>query len=490
MIAINMKTHLLIYTFLFLSAACSRDEWEPEVTDWQTEQHATEGVNAVYAALQKEGAYGKWLYFAYDMRSDEGMTNKEEMTRFCNFTLGTDCEINRTIWHHHYQGIFRANQVLKNVPHIAMQEDLKKRLLAEARFLRALFYFNLVSLYGNVPLVLEPLPADALPEMANAQQVSNQIIADLKIAKEGLPLLHTPENAGRATRGAAAALLGKTYLQMHRWAEGEKELREVIESGIYDLMPSYKDNFTQTHENNRESVFEVQFGRSFTDETGKVTGQTAGNAWAWMLGPRGICRADGQPTRWLFEEFQKERNKKGLTDERLLTTMFCDEPGVVVYGRPYREFYGSQYNELFWRKYTNSDGQNYEAESSGINIRVMRFAEVLLLYAEALNETGNTAAAYGFINRVRARASMRPLEQVAPGLSQQQMRGQIAHERVVELAGEGVRFNDLKRWRLLCNQLQSNDIEFAYFQQGKSELLPLPEAELKANPNLRQNPGW
>jgi hypothetical protein len=463
---------------------------------WKTSDDAVKGVNATYAALQLSGTYSRWIFFALDLRSDEGYS-QSPWTDLANFTRfvqnNYNFEPSESIWTDHYRGIFRANQVLASVPAITMDENLKKRLLAEAQFLRGLYYFNLASLYGNVPLALEPSTATSRPTQASTAQVWEQVIKDLQAAKADLPASYTGADIGRATKGSATALLGKTYLQLRQWADAERELKEVISSNLYSLVPDYLDNFTMTNENNKESVFEVQFSDALQGDGQDRPGASEGNNRAQFFGPRGIGWSDGQPRRWLFDEYMTETDKNGQPDPRRDVTLLHSD--LTVYGQTYAQRGYNDPNELFWRKYQNDRTRGFENYHSGINIRVIRYADVLLMYAEALNELNRTVEAYPYINQVRTRSDMKTLEEAGKaGMSQEQMRMQIMHERVVELAGESVRWNDIQRWGLTNTPqgialLKAHDPDFENYQNGKSELLPLPQTDIDIS-KINQNPNW
>ncbi|HEY7767338.1 RagB/SusD family nutrient uptake outer membrane protein, partial [Longimicrobium sp.] len=217
-------------------------------TFWQTEQDAVMGVNAAYRGLQENGGYGRWLQFAYDMRSDIGYSRSPwgDLANFTKSVLGSyDFEVNREIFQHHYQTVFRANQVIAYVPAITgMNAGTRDRIVGEAKFIRALAYFNLVNLYGNIPLVLEPSnPADR-PAQVTPDVVWAQIEKDLTEARAALPAGYTGNDVGRATRGAAAALLGRAHLQQREWAPAAAAFAEVTGGTQYSLLANFGDNFT------------------------------------------------------------------------------------------------------------------------------------------------------------------------------------------------------------------------------------------------------
>ena len=499
-----MRNHLhrTICRALLVSAAlvgCTQDLdiTNPNAPDtsnfWRTETDALNGINATYNMLQQRGTYARWLGFDYDIRSDEGFAacGWNELCQFNAFIQNDyNFEPSRETWQMHYWTIYRANQVTANVPNIDMTPALRDRIVGEAKFIRSLMYFNLVNLYGRIPLITAPpLPTDRPPSATEAE-VYAQIEKDLTEAAAVLPTSYSGSDLGRVTKGAALAMLGKAQLQQKKWATAATTLAQVIAMPQYNLMPNYADNFTDKFENNQESVFEVQFG----DEN-QLSSGVQGQNYARMIG---ACRGatgvdpsycDGRPTRWFFNQFFPDTLNRAVYDPRLDVTVFWNRPGGMdVYGTPFATRYGPTSNEVWWKKW----GEYYVVEDQNwdnpINYRVIRFADVLLMEAEALNESGQTAAAYPFVQRVRTRAGAGT---VPAGMNQAAMRDYIMHERLVELGLEQARWLDLKRHDMLTKALLApHDPEFNNFVDGKSQFLPIPQYEIDINPNLTQNPGW
>ena len=459
---------------------------------WRTPADAQQAVSATYAGLLNNGTYGRWLPFANDLRSDIGLINSPwtDLSNFTKFSFTSyDFEVNREIWQHHYQAIFRANQVIANVPNIEMDAALRDRYVAEAKFIRALLYYNLLILYENVPLVTAPpLPTDR-PATVPPEQVWTQIEQDLTDAIAVLPASYGGEDVGRATKGAATALLGKAQLQQRKWDQAATTLAGVTG---YTLMDNYADNFTDQFENNQESVFEVQFGGRSLLGAG-----VRGLNTAKMVGPCGPTYCDGRPTQWYFELFQEEQTTDGQPDPRLEATLFFNHPGdptYDVYGQPFvLPGEARRTPEAIWFKkwgeyYIKNNDQDWDA---AINFRVIRYADVLLMRAEAVNEQGNPAAAAPFINEVRRRAH---LAELPATLSVEEMRDRILRERALEFGLEAQRLADLKRHDLFTAALVAHDPEFdpeiGDFTPNKTERLPIPQTERDLNPNIQQNPGW
>jgi hypothetical protein len=458
---------------------------------WKTSADAQAGLTATYRGLNENGAYGRWLVFATDLRADDGRIQSPwtDLQNFASFTfVSYDFEVNRELWQHPYQAIFRANQVIANVPKISMDATARDRIVGEAKFIRALMYYNLVTMYGNIPLITDPPTPTSRPASVPPATTYAQIEKDLTDAIAVLPEGTMATSNGRATKGSAQGLLGRAQLQERKWAAAAATLQPLATGTTYSLMPNYADNFTQAGNNNNESLFEVQFA----DEEQLSQGVRGLNITK-MVGPCGPSYCDGRPTQFLFNEFQQETDTLGQVDPRLDATIFYNKPGGMnVYGRSFISRYGATSTAIYfkkWGEYYLNEDQDWDAP---IDFRVIRFSDVLLMYAEALNETGQTAAAYPFIDRVRQRAGLAKLSVAKPGLTTATMREQILHERLTELALEGSRFNDLARHDKFTTDLatlKAHDPEFNFFKPGY-EYLPIPQSEIDLNPNVKQNPGW
>lgn len=508
-----MKTaHSISLTLLCVGLAVGCDSAFLEQTNpnqptsasfWKTAEDAQKATNAVYESMTYEGMYMRMMHALQDFRGDDvaGDSPWGALQGIGMFTLPATELSPEWAWRDAYHGVYRANQVLAYVPEIDMDPALKERLLAEAKFLRGFYYFHLVKMFGNVPLILKPAvsPSDYNVPQAPPEEVWNQIITDWKEAQAVLPQSYT-HDVGRATWGAATAYLGVAHLYNNRWAEADAEFKKIIDSGLYTLVADPRDNGGYENENNAESIFEIQFSR---DVGGTLNGWAGAPAPDWgetharsiTYAPVGFGWADTVPTRTLYETFKEEKTVDGQDDPRLHATMFYDAPGMTVYGVPFEEVYGHDRNQLFWRKYQSDiPGGNESDMRSGINIRIMRYADVLLMYAETRNELGDQAAAARYIQMVRSRANLPDREAEFAALSQQAMRDRIAHERYLELACEGKRFDDIRRWGWLNNpqkleELKMRDPEFAGYTPGR-EFLPIPQRELDTNPLLTQNPGY
>lgn len=473
---------------------------------WKTESDAQKGVNAIYHMFYQNGGFGRWIYFRLDLTGDEGFSNSPwielaDWTRF-NYINYNFWEGSVNTFRDIYKAIFRCNQVLAKVPNIEFTDAKKKdALLAEAKFLRAFYYYYAAILYENVPVVTTPQsPADA-PKAGTLAEVWTQVEKDLTEAGAALPEQYTGDNIGRATKGAAMALLGKVYMQQKKWAEAKTALDYLVTGAgknYYDLV-AFVDNFRANNENNKESVFEIQF--SDANKTGEGDGPSSnmGCNRAQFFAPRSIGWSDGQARYWIVDEFKKERTIDNRLDPRLQYTLFYPsleaDFGNKTYGRSWQ--WGA--NEAWFKKYSRDYYRNNEDYFNEINVRNIRFADVLLMYAEVLNELGQTGAAYQYVDRVRTRSSMANLAVAYPaiGTDKTLFRNRLKIERTLELCGESVRWADLKRWGDLDTQaavdiVATRDPDFKNFKVGKNIRLPIPLSEIQNNPNLtgHQNAGY
>ena len=465
---------------------------------WKTSDDAVKGVYACYSGLQQFAVYYRsWHFMAH--RSDESYSQSPfvELADFTRFiTPDNNFFISSFAWNDYYRTIFRTNQVLTNVPGIEMDAALKARLLAETRFIRALSYFDLVYFFGRVPLITTESTVTSRAKQGTQAEGEALIIADLLAAIPDLPLAYGAAEKGRATKGAAQALLARVYMHQQKFADASALFATIISSNQYSLVPNYLDNFTESNENNSESVFEVQF-------TGAVLelGQGQDNSAASeshdrpnFFGPPGPTFADVQPRRWLLDahnEFQVSNPTR--IDPRRDVSIISNRNPERFYGKTFTEW-GWNPNQQYWRKYLNDRTRENENFTSGINHRVIRYADVLLMQAEALTELGRTAEAVPLVNLVRQRPSV-GLAPLTGTFTAATLRPLIRSERAKELAGEGTRWYDILRWGLMDTQggideLRSRDADFGNFRLGVSKLLPIPQRDIDIDPGITQNPGY
>ena len=410
-------------------------------------------------------------------------------------------------------GIFRCNQVLKYVPDIEMDETEKNRVLAQASFMRALWYFQINLLWEKGTLVLEPVEAGYRPKDASEAEIWGQIEKDLLFAAEYLPESWNAENVGRATKGAAKALLGKAYMQQHLYDKAKEQLSWLIEreGTLYGLIDNWVDNFTDLDENNKEGIFEIQFDDTNKGGTGNDASMATGFQRTQFYAPSGIGWGDGKARRWLVDEFLKEKREDGKNDIRLYNSIlyhgfskdFPDESKKYYSiadadNDEQWNSWGKDPEDCYIRKYSTSYYREVEDYFARNNYRIMRYADILLNYAECVVETdGKVSDAAKYVDQVRTRVGLAKLEdsQWASCLSSKEaFLKRLQMERTLELCFEGWRWADLKRWGLLDSQagideLKSRDADFNNFVIGKHRRLPIPQSEIdQSEGQLTQNP--
>jgi starch-binding outer membrane protein, SusD/RagB family len=521
------KYILLLFAGILFHLSCTEDFVDLQDPNristgsfWATEADALAGTDAIYQALQFDGLYRRIYNWVMDVRADDLRNSSPWWIEWvAAYTVQTGNPCYNLPWFHNYIGIWRANQLLENIESIEMDAELRNRLIGEAKFLRGLYYYHLAILYKNVPLILATpkSPEVFYPSQAAPEETWNQIIKDFSEAINALWNKNdsrlTPNDLGRATKGAAAAYLAKSLMINGRFSEAESVLKRIIdgEFGIYALMLDYRFNFDEAHENNSESLFEVQFNRnvggmnveaSWGDDPAADWTKTSGKARTYSPVPYGY--GDIAPTEWIFDEFKLEQTTDGQDDPRLVSTMWYDNVNDTVelkYGQKV-SYTTLKYarnidvaDQRFIKKYLNYETLPNELEwRSGINERIMRYDDVLLLYAECLNEANRTSDAYFYIQLVRSRVNLPDLSVTKPGMSQEQMRDQIAHERALEFCFEAQRYVDLLRWGWFDNptkvqELIQHDGEYGLWTEGR-EYLAIPLGEIALNENLKQNEGW
>lgn len=515
-----MKRFIYCFLVLFIISACDdkldlkNPNFPTTTTYWETEAQAIAGVTAVYNALVTDGAYQRTFPSFSDSRGDDfyGDSPASYLVLGGQFRIPAIAGEVQWIWRDFYILIFRANQVIERVEQMddnMFSNDSKSRVMGQAYFLRGLAYYNLAITYKAVPLILTVPKGEEeyYAPTASEEEIWQLIYSDFSKAETMLPVNYDAVTGadrgqkGRATKGAAAGMLGKAYLYRKEYANALIQFQKFFNAplqGAYSLVADYRDNFRSTPaaENNSESLFEVQFsaeGGSVPNWTGEPNANWRQfNALGVAYGMDGKAWSDYLPTRWIYNEYKLEKTTENKTDPRLLASISSYEPAdnsVLAYGVAWPH----AQDRIYPRKYTNDGlGLPFETpETSGINYRVLRYADILLMYAEVLNELDRTAESYPLIQQVRNRAKLPNLVLTKPGMSKVQMRDQIAHERALEFAIEGQRIQDIIRWGWLYDpakleMLKQHDSDFNTWAPGK-EYLPIPESELVRNKNLLPN---
>lgn len=444
-------------------------------TFFKTQADMITAINGAYATLQAGGQYGNY-YILGEIPSDNttpvlsgSVTDQDE---FDKFYIRTTNPVLLARWNDGYRGIYRTNTVIDRIGAVAMNETLKARITGEAKFLRALMYFNLVRVFGDVPLVLKEIadPSEGYDYgRTPASEVYAQIIKDLSEAQQALPDSYSGSDMGRATRGAAKSLLGKVYLTNKQYAEAAAVLKEVIDSGIYDLLPTYATVFNPANKNSKESIFDVQYKKGLVPREGSGFGnsfapENSGNAVVQFGGG-----GNNRPTPDMEQAYEPGDLRKNIS----MATSYTNAQGNKV------DYY-------FVKKYLDAPVVSGDSDD---NWPVLRYADVLLMYAEALNESGKTSEALPFVNRIRKRAGLNDLTISSQG----DMRMAIEQERRVELAFEGHRWFDLLRTGRALPVLQAKAAAIGIKTNltANNLIWPIPQSQIDINPSkIKQNPGY
>lgn len=452
---------------------------------YTTQDDAISAVNSIYAYLgststgNTAGVYHSSFWVAIGLASDNMENNQAgapDMDQLANFTYGPENATLLDVWQKHYKTITIANIAISRIPKINMDTVLRSRLVNEARFLRGLLYFNLVRMYGSIPLIVhEDAPVD--PKPANVDDIYTQIISDLTAA-EALPAQYPIGNGrGRATSGAAKAILAKVYLTRKSWDQSAKLAKEVIDSKQYALWADYADVFKLSSRNGKEAIFSVGFG----DGGGKISfwevGQFLVRLLPKELSAEGVQNAQGWqvPTQALYDSFNPDDERRAVT----FITDIHNADGSITHIKPYI------------RKYWDSAAEPL-GNGTANDFPVIRYSDVLLMYAEASNELEKTADGLHYLNEVHRRAFGYPIDQPSPvdyiNLSQDALRKAIWQERRREFVAEGQEWFMLARDGTLETQVPLG--KSGVVPQQKNYLFPLPQRELDLNANLKQNNGY
>jgi starch-binding outer membrane protein, SusD/RagB family len=471
----------LILVFSLLASACQDDfldlapVTERNVQDfYNTAADFNNAVIGTYNNLKAGGVYNNSLIWMGEVASDNteyGVTRSPVNVYNFEFIDHNFTGLNTVIfdaWRDHYQGIARTNAILGRIEAAQIPETPRRQYTGEAQFMRALFYFNLVRLFGDVPLVTREItsPDEGRTFRRNpAEEVYQLIISDLIAAEQNLPETYPANQAGRVNRWGAKALLGKVYLTRGEYANAAAKLKEVMDSQQYELLSSYEAVFSPGNPNNREILFAVQY-------KGGQIGQGS-NFWerfapwqsgAAVLGPNGGGGGGiNRPTADLENAYEAGDLRKDFS----IQNQYTNAQGAVVFER-----YVTKYKQF-----------GVLANESDVDFPVLRYADVLLMYAEALNEQGSgNPEAGNALNAVRLRAG---LEAISPA-DQAAFRLAVEQERRVELAFENQRWFDLVRTGRFVEVMQSKGYEV----QPHNVVYVIPQREIDLNANLTQNQGY
>lgn len=482
--------YFIIIFFTLTAVGCAKLDGVPEgtyTTDnfYKTEADALSAVNAVYSGMTSSYLYNQFMEVIQSQGTDDcewgfgrntSNTDKTALDKF-NYDAGTN--LFYQFWSTSYQVINRANAAVENIGVMtAVGTDKKKRMQAEARFVRGLMYFNLVRLFGGVPLQLAPTTSlDNLAiKRATEEEVYAQIIADFQFGAENLPPDNDAVNAGRATSGAATAMLVKAYLTRKEYTKAVEEARKVITSGRYSLWPVYQDVFLIANENKTESIFEVQF----LSGSGNIPSSYAGfYRPSFDKRPGFGGNGDNPVTKSHYDAYGEGDLRKDVNVIKYSYTTDPKAPTTIK-------------NPYYVAKFKDPAALN--VNDGGNNYYIVRYADVLLMFAEALymSSPGSTEALEAF-NQVRRRAYGLPINtpsvrDLAGGLSAAAFQDAVLKERRLEFAFEGQRRFDLLRTGKLKQAMNAQDASITV--RESDTLFPIPSQEMDTNPLLEQNPGF
>lgn len=484
-----------------------------EAEFYTNQEEAIEAVTAAYDPLKHPGGFNINFFFAFTTWSDRGI---HEQITWNYFNVSADNNRFLEMFTYLYKGIYRSNLALEKIPPIEMDEDLKERLIAESKFLRALYHFY-AHIVFKTPPIIDYVPQDLNIEYENGDWDDFMVLIskDLREAAADLPEEYDSSNKGRATKGAAWAFLGKAYMYHQEWDSAKfylQKVKDLGESGIYglntpqgnhpkDWIYAYQSNFSAIDleapngniydsENNQESIFEIQFHYGGW-EVWEGGWQADGSLTCLYFGPDGYKNL--VPTEEYVNEFEEApaSHPAGLEyDPRRYATIYEDGDTIVYLPdldkEPVPWYYRSHTNlgitqEYGWEKYFYP---SHFSNNGPTNLKLMRYSDVLLLLAEADYQlNGSTQLGIDCINEVRNRVGLTPVDAVTPEA--------IIHERDVEFGFEWQRFFDLVRWSLLPEPWVDCEELLPGFQKGKNEYCPLPQYEINlSGGKLVQNPGW
>lgn len=477
-----MKSKILYILAVGILSSCSDDflELYPETSTneanfYQSDSEFVLLVNGSYIPMRN---LGKTVYWDVSEIKSDNMTTQPGNTYIehgwnNNFRLNSSSTTHESLWNNTYSGIYNTNKAIEAIEEQDFQwenPELKARSLGEVYFLRAMYYFDLVRQFGGVPLVTEGITgSDAVGIKRSSQEQTYQLIeSDLKISIQHFSKSGTTNEYGRANLGAAQALLGKVYLTQKKYSQAEKPLAQVIESGQFGLLENYADVFDPSRKDYYETIFSIQYSESaaglsnafiFWNAPATSKGEVTNRPNVNLATSRAV-----RPTPELIEAFEDGDARFAVSIGEWTGPDRVGEIKDFFYCAKYK---GPQSANLGW---------------SGDNFPVLRYSDVLLMYAEVLNELGRTSDAVPYVEAVRHRANL--MNDIS-GLTQEEMKLLIEKERQVEFCFENQRWYDLIRTDRAIDVLRAKGKDI----QEHHLLAPIPGEQIAIN-QLTQNPGY
>lgn len=458
---------------------------------YTNEQEIRQAVNACYNTLGSILVRNNYSYWLTEARSDntfQGMGYDDGPIN--RFTETATLPTLATVWADHYNLIFQSNKILEALATIDLTEEKRTQFEGEAKFFRALSYFNLVRFFGDVPLIMKSLTLNEGYSVSrnSTQEVYQQIESDLIDASGLLPIEYPANDYGRVTRWAAKGMLGKVYvfqsgypLELGKWEDARLLFREIIESGRFSFFDNYADIFSYEHETGNQSLFSIKF----------TSGASNGNPFPTRNAPNDIANRPleeggipfgGSPSNiFISEDFITSFEEGDIRKDVSIQFEWVDRSGNIRNDLP------------FVRKYLNGPIVS-GARDWDVDWIVLRYTEILMLYAECLNELSYTAdgEALEILNQVRERANLNPW--LSSDIeNQDDFRLKMETERRHEFCFENIRWFDLVRTDraldVMSDFLEQYGLE-ANFQNRNRYLFPIPQKEINMNKNLTQNTGY
>jgi len=496
-------------------------------TYWKTTNDAKLAVNNLYNYLYNPVDLMNWAAVS-DIATGNGGFNA--ITHYEHDIETADGGYGSFIWNHSYKGIRACNEFLTHVQDIKPQSNGDQKKLAEykaqARFMRAYLYTYLIEFFGNVPLIKKPISVKDAKKLTRTDKskVWDFISSELQDAAGNLPITYNNDNKGRITKGAALAMKARAMLYAGRYSEAAKAAKAVMDLGIYSIYPSYKDLFSYKAENNSEVILDKEFIKD--NEPQGLLGYIGPGSFPHVGSDQEVVPSanivnayhmkSGLPITDPSSGFDPKHPYQNR-DPRLDYSIFVKgdtlPTGIVYDPRPgfggaddISKGFGTTQTGFNIEKYVSK--QDIQAPTnSGLNIILIRYAEVLLTYAEAKIEMNDIdQSVYNAINKVRQRPDVN-MPSIQPSKTQGEMRKIVRHEREVELAFEGFRFFDIKRWGIAEKVMNGPIKGMTYTDKSgnmqtvvysdfnrkfvkRDYLWPIPQKELDLDPKMNQNPGW
>ena len=464
-----MKKIIIVLLTIGMTSACSKGftELAPvsnrnEADFYNSPDDFIAALNASYSGLQDLGVYGRAYWALFEMRSDntdQGPDATGLARQYTEINQFTEDPLNEQVdaaWSGSYKVIANCNVILDRIENVvAIEAALKNRIKGEAIFLRSLMFYHLAVAFGNIPLQLTPFSSGDVLSQVDATVVYDQLVSDLTIAENNLPISYPIDNVGRATKGAAATLLAKVQLTLGNTSEAETTLHRIVDNYNYKLLPNYADIWGPDNENSEESIFEVQFISGGIGQGSALTNEFSPSAD--LQTGQGFGR--NRPTEAIENAFVPG----DLRFEPSMGTTWINTEGEVIV-------------QNYVRKYESNPPTENDSDN---NFIVFRYADVLLMLAEAIGESQES---YDLINQVRARAGLDDIDTTTPGSFQDK----LLNERQVELAFENHRWADLKRFGAIVDKLTAAESDVINAGDIR-ELFLIPQREMDINPNFVQN---